>query len=163
MVWLRPDTRRQSQRYLTTDGQSASLSLYQATIWDQQPILLSLHVYYLQIFAISLVWGPLWREDGSVIYWYKCYWTLPALSLSGLSPVDQETIFYSLIWDWIPFLSPLPTLMATVETKRRFPTCLKKVALSRPRRKHSVGHSLRVECGKGSLLASHVAAWGNVQ
>jgi hypothetical protein len=35
-------TLTQSQMYLTTNGQSASLSWYEATIWDLQPILPSL-------------------------------------------------------------------------------------------------------------------------
>jgi hypothetical protein len=35
----------------------------------------------------------LWREDGSVIYSYKWYWTLSALSLSGPRPAELETIF----------------------------------------------------------------------
>jgi hypothetical protein len=31
---------------------------------------------------------PLWQEDGSVTYLYKCYWASPALSLSGPSFVE---------------------------------------------------------------------------
>jgi hypothetical protein len=53
---------------------------------------------------------PLWREDGSVIYWYKCYWALPALSLSASSPAEFETKSFSLIWELVPFLSPLNDL-----------------------------------------------------
>jgi hypothetical protein len=35
---------------------------------------------------------PLCGEDGSIIYSYNCYWALPALSLSGPSPAELETI-----------------------------------------------------------------------
>jgi hypothetical protein len=42
---------------------------------------------------------PLWREDGSVIYLYNCFWTLPEQSLLGRSPAELTTIFYCLIWD----------------------------------------------------------------
>jgi hypothetical protein len=38
----------QSQIYLTTSGQSASLSWYQAAIWDTRPIILSFHGKYFQ-------------------------------------------------------------------------------------------------------------------
>jgi hypothetical protein len=70
---------------LTSDGQSASLSLNQTTTWDQGPIFLSLQRNYLQIFSVFLSKSrPLWREDGSAIYSYKCYLVLPALSLSPL-------------------------------------------------------------------------------
>jgi hypothetical protein len=42
---------------------------------------------------------PLWQEDGSVIYSYNCFWSLPEQSLSGPSPTELTTIFYCLIWD----------------------------------------------------------------
>jgi hypothetical protein len=42
---------------------------------------------------------PLWREDGSVIDLYNCLWALPEQLLSGPSPVEHTTVFYSLIWD----------------------------------------------------------------
>jgi hypothetical protein len=35
---------------------------------------------------------PFWREDGSVIYSYKCHWALPARSLAGPSRAELETI-----------------------------------------------------------------------
>jgi hypothetical protein len=38
--------------YLKKDGQSASLSSYQATIWETRPIFLSPHGNYLQTFAV---------------------------------------------------------------------------------------------------------------
>jgi hypothetical protein len=44
-----------------------------------------------QIFLLSDNYGfldverPIWREDGSVIYSYNCFWTFPEQSLSGPS------------------------------------------------------------------------------
>jgi hypothetical protein len=37
------------------------------------------------------VGNPLWREDGSVIYLYNCFWTLPEQSLLGRSPAELTT------------------------------------------------------------------------
>jgi hypothetical protein len=47
--------------YLTIDGQSASLSWYQATIWDTRPIFLPLHLNHLKI-LVFLVGGALSDE-----------------------------------------------------------------------------------------------------
>jgi hypothetical protein len=85
---------------------------------------------------------PPWREDGSVIYSYSCFWTLSDQWLSGPGPAELMTVFYCLIWDslnlegqvsifippppekggqvippgqWVPYLSPLTTRRATVE------------------------------------------------
>jgi hypothetical protein len=65
----------QSQSYLTTDGQSASLSWCQATIKACCQFF-----FLLEIFS--------------------CRWTSPAQSRSGLSPAGLKTIFYCLnSWD----------------------------------------------------------------
>jgi hypothetical protein len=45
------------------------------------------------------MWHPLWWEDGSVIYLYNCFWSLPEQSLLIWSPAELTTIFYCLIWD----------------------------------------------------------------
>jgi hypothetical protein len=42
---------------------------------------------------------PLWREDGSVIYLYNCFWALEQQSRLGASPAELTAIFYFLIWD----------------------------------------------------------------
>jgi hypothetical protein len=48
--------------------------------------------------GFALLWRPLWREDGSVIY--CCCWASPAQYLLGLSPMRLKTIFYSPnFWD----------------------------------------------------------------
>jgi hypothetical protein len=69
----------------------------------------------LRLFSVGC---SLWREDGSVIYSYNCYWASPALSLSDPSRAELETISYCLMWDWVPFLSPLTALRDTVEVFR---------------------------------------------
>jgi hypothetical protein len=53
---------------------------------------------------------PLWQEDGSVIYSYKCYWVLPALSWVQVLQ-HLRLYFCCLIWDWVPFLTPFTTSM----------------------------------------------------
>jgi hypothetical protein len=52
-----------SQSYITTDGQSVSLSWYQAPIWGLWPDFST--VRPLRVFDMG---RPLWREDGSVFY-----------------------------------------------------------------------------------------------
>jgi hypothetical protein len=59
----RVSSQSQSQSYITTDGQSASLSWNKAPIWGLRPDL-----YYCQIVTCLFVWGARWREDGSVVY-----------------------------------------------------------------------------------------------
>jgi hypothetical protein len=89
--------------------------------------------------CLFVLWRPLWREDGSVIYF--CCSTSPAQSLSGMSPAGLKAIFYSpnfldfrnlerqvpvfifpgTGWPsntpqhWVPFPSPLTTRRATVD------------------------------------------------
>jgi hypothetical protein len=42
----------------------------------------------------SILWNPLSREDGSLIY--SCCWPLPVQSFSGPSPTELMSIVYSL-------------------------------------------------------------------
>jgi hypothetical protein len=56
----------QSQSYVTTDGQSASLSWNKAPIWGLRP-----DSHYCRTIAGLLIWG-LWWEDGSVFYNVQC-------------------------------------------------------------------------------------------
>jgi hypothetical protein len=77
----------QIQSYGTTDGQPASLSWNKAPIWGLRPDL-----YYLcDSCGLVLVGRPLWREDGSVVC--NCYWSLPAQSFLGPSPIGLVAIF----------------------------------------------------------------------
>jgi hypothetical protein len=56
-----------SRSYVTTDGQSASLSWCQAPIWGSWP-----HIYYCLTITVLFLWGTLWREDGSVFCQSHC-------------------------------------------------------------------------------------------
>jgi hypothetical protein len=51
---------------------------------------------YCKTTAGLLMWGALWREDGSVIY--NCCWPSPAQLFTGQSLEEHVTIFYSLIF-----------------------------------------------------------------
>jgi hypothetical protein len=53
----------QSQSYVMTDGQSASMSWCQAPIWSPRP-----DFYYCQTVSGVLVWGAFSDEGGSVVY-----------------------------------------------------------------------------------------------
>jgi hypothetical protein len=75
------------ESYVTTDGQSASLSWNKAPIWGLRPDLLLMS----DSWAFVDVGRSLWREDGSVIY--NCCWPSTAQSFSGPSPVRLATIF----------------------------------------------------------------------
>jgi hypothetical protein len=83
-----------SQSYLTTDGQSASLSWCQATIWDQRTIFLfsSIEVISRQCgFLITMC--PLWREDMSVIDLYNCFWACLRSHSRARVPQNSSPLF----------------------------------------------------------------------
>jgi hypothetical protein len=79
----------ESESYVTTDGQSTSLSWNKAPFWGLRP-----GSSYCQTVAGLLTWGVLWRKDGSVVY--NCCWPSSAQSFSGSSSVELVTIFYCL-------------------------------------------------------------------
>jgi hypothetical protein len=84
MLWA------ESESYITTDGQPASLSWNKAPIWGLRPDL-----YYLcDSYGLVLVGRPLWREVESVFC--MCCWPLPVQSFLGPSPVGLVAIFYCL-------------------------------------------------------------------
>jgi hypothetical protein len=73
-------TLSESESYVTTDGQSASLSWNKPPIWGlTRSLLLSDNCGFVD------VGRSLWREDRSVVY-NHC-WSSPAQSFSGPSPV----------------------------------------------------------------------------
>jgi hypothetical protein len=78
-----------------TDGRSASLSWYWAPIRSPWPDFCFLSDDY----GFLDVGHPLWREDGSVIYLYNCFWALPEQSLLCWNPAELMTTFHCLIWD----------------------------------------------------------------
>jgi hypothetical protein len=83
-IYLKP----QSESYVTTDGQSASLSWNKAPIWGMR-----LDFYYCQTVAGLLMWGALslWLEDRSVVY--NCCWPSPAQSFSDRVQWDSRPYF----------------------------------------------------------------------
>jgi hypothetical protein len=73
----------ESESYVTTDRQSASLPWNKAPIWSLRP-----DFYYCQDSCGFVYVGRfLRREDGSVLY--NCCWHSPAQSFSVLSPVGK--------------------------------------------------------------------------
>jgi hypothetical protein len=86
--WIQSQS--QSQTYVTTDGQSASLSWWQAPIWG-----LRLDIHYGQTLCGFVdVRRSLWRENGFDVY--SWCWSSPAHSFLGPSPAGLVTIFYCL-------------------------------------------------------------------
>jgi hypothetical protein len=57
----------QIQSYIATDGQSASPSWCQASIWDPQPILPLLPLIIFRQIRVCWCGRPLWREVASVV------------------------------------------------------------------------------------------------
>jgi hypothetical protein len=55
---------------------------------------------------------PLWREEGSVIYLYNCFWALPEQSFSGRSPAELTTIFYRHIQDSLNLEGQVPVFIS---------------------------------------------------
>jgi hypothetical protein len=78
----------QSQSYVTTDGQSASLSSCQAPIFGKWPDLL------LSVWGFVDVGGALWWEGGSLVY--SCCWASPVQLFSGPSAARITTLFFCL-------------------------------------------------------------------
>jgi hypothetical protein len=81
----------ESESYVTTDGQSASLSWYKALIRGLRP---DFYFRTSDSYVLDSVGRPLWREDGSVFC--ICCWPLPAQSFSGPSPLGLAIVFYCL-------------------------------------------------------------------
>jgi hypothetical protein len=91
-------SQNQSKSYITTDGQSASLTWCQAPIWDSWPILLLLSLIILDSYGLVYVGRPLWPEVGSTVFSFS--WTTPVQPFSDLSLTGLMSIFYCLyFWD----------------------------------------------------------------
>jgi hypothetical protein len=95
----------QSQNYLTTCGQTASLAWCQTTIWDPWPIFFFFSLKFSLDSCVFVIMGfPLWREDRSVIY--SCFWVSPAQSFSGKRSAGLMTKFYCPKFQTLPSGGP---------------------------------------------------------
>jgi hypothetical protein len=87
-------SQNQSQSYITTDGQSTSLSWCQAPIWDQRPIFI-----FLSLIISRQLWVCWWGAP-SLTRGRVCSFQLllasPAESYLSLSPAGLMAIFYCL-------------------------------------------------------------------
>jgi hypothetical protein len=89
----------QSQSYITTDCQPASLSWNKAPIWG-----LTTRSWLLSDSCGFVGLGrPVWREDRSAVF--NCYWPSPAQSFSGPSPVGLVAKFYCLRFETSLFVA----------------------------------------------------------
>jgi hypothetical protein len=75
----------QSQSYVTTDGQSASLPWFQAPPGEQNQISITVSCAFVDM------GHPLWREDVCDVY--NCCRSSSAQLFSGSSPVGIMTVF----------------------------------------------------------------------
>jgi hypothetical protein len=75
------------ESYITTDGQSASLSWNKAPVWGLRPDL-----YYCHTIAGLLMWGAL-SDERTGLSFYNCCWSSPVQSSSSPSTVGLVTIF----------------------------------------------------------------------
>jgi hypothetical protein len=96
------------ESYVTTDGQSASLSWNKAPTWDLLP-----DFYYCQTVAGLLMWGAL-SDKRTGLSFTIAAGPSRAQSFSGPSPVRLATIFYCLRLK-TSLLSPPMTRRATLE------------------------------------------------
>jgi hypothetical protein len=130
----------QSRSYLTTDGQSTSLSRFQASIWGTRPILLFSSTEIINSCGFLIVRHLLWRKDGCYLLVQlflgfasagcsraealQNLWQYSAVSHETpptwmarspyLYPPDTEWPSY-IPGHWVLFSSPLTTRRATVE------------------------------------------------
>jgi hypothetical protein len=88
----------ESESYVTTDAQSASLSWNKAPIWGLRP-----DIYYFLTITFLLLLSSLSDEMTGVFC--TCYWPSPAQCFLGPSPFVLVTIFYCLIFETSLFVA----------------------------------------------------------
>jgi hypothetical protein len=89
----------ESESYITTDGQPASLSWNKVPIWGLRPDL----YYCYDSCGFVDIGRPLWREAGSVVC--NSCWSSPAQSFLGPNPVGLVAIFYCLRFETSLFVA----------------------------------------------------------
>jgi hypothetical protein len=111
--WIRwldllPHSESESQSYITTDCQSASLSRYKAPIWGLRP-----HFWYSMTAAGLLMWGALSEERIDLSF------TIAAgprqLSHFQIRVPEDSWLYFTVSDSRVPFSSPPTTRRATVE------------------------------------------------
>jgi hypothetical protein len=81
---------------IATDSQSTSLSGYRASLWDPRPDFILFFFFSVDKYLIILsMASSLTRKRVCILQWNH--------------PLVPITILYFLIWDCVPFLSPLTT------------------------------------------------------
>jgi hypothetical protein len=96
------------ETYVTTDGQSASLSCNKAPIWGLWP-----HFYYCQTIAGLLIWGAL--SDGKTGLSFTIAAGLRQLNQSRVWVPRDSRPYFTVPDSRLPFSSPPTTRRATVE------------------------------------------------
>jgi hypothetical protein len=98
----------ESESYITTDGQSASLSWNKAPIWGLRP-----DIYYCRTVAGLLMWGALSDETTGLSFLYTAG---PCQRTLSLVRVPWKSRPYFTVSDLrLPFSSPPTTRRVTVE------------------------------------------------
>jgi hypothetical protein len=100
--------RLQSESYVTTDGQSASLSCNKAPMWGLRP-----DFYYCQTVAGMLMWSPLSDERMGLSFVYAA--SPCQRSLSRVQVTCDSRPYFTVSDLRLPFSSPPMTRRATVE------------------------------------------------
>jgi hypothetical protein len=109
--YTKQETRRQateSESYIRTGGQSASLSWNKAPIWGLRP-----DFYYCQTVAGLLMWGALSDERTGLSFTIAAGPRQRGLSLAGV-PWDSWP-YFTVSESRLPFSSPPTTCRVTVE------------------------------------------------
>jgi hypothetical protein len=114
-LWLLPESLELSESYVTTDGQSASLSWNKAPICGLRP-----DIYYSLTITV-LLWGALSNERTGLSFLYAAGPRQRSLSWVRV-PLDSP---YFTVSDLrLPFSSPPTTRRATVEVHSRMKSFL---------------------------------------
>jgi hypothetical protein len=86
----------ESESYVTTDGQSASLSWYKAPTRGLRPDFYFRTEYGIRLTVTFLSpWDAL-SDERTGLSFVMCCWPLPAQSFSGPSPLGLQPVFYCL-------------------------------------------------------------------
>jgi hypothetical protein len=120
------ESESESESYVTTDGQPASLSWSKAPIWGLRPDL----YYMYDNYGLVLVGGALSDERSGLSFVYA------AQSFSGPSPLGLETIFYCLTFETSLFVASYDSQVHGGGIRPRLHTGLFTAVLKSTLKKH---------------------------